>query len=78
MSDARSIFKVLPSPRHSHSIVSGAYTHMNLLVFFGTYNKLTVTSTAKTFRLERIDGDRYRKGRTATAAVRRVSAVANS
>jgi hypothetical protein len=45
--------------RHSHSIVSGTYNHLKIQDFLSGYATFTVTSTAKTFRLGAIVGDRY-------------------
>jgi len=49
-------------PRHSHSIVAGAFKYLTLLFFLTADNRLTVRYTAKNFRLSAIDGDRCRKG----------------
>jgi len=49
------------SPPHSHSIVSGTYKQLQLQDFLSRYAWLTVKSTARTFRLATIDGDRCRK-----------------
>jgi hypothetical protein len=53
--------KIMESPGHSHSIVSGTYNYLKIKHFFSGQAKLTVTSTAKHFRLGAIDGDRWRK-----------------
>jgi len=67
-----------PWSGHSHSIVSDTHKDLNPRDFLPGYAKLTVRTSDENFRLGAIDGDRCRKGRTATAAVRRVSAVAHS
>ena len=46
---------------HSHSIVSGTYKQLQLQDFLSRYAWLTVKSTARTFRLGTVDGDRCRK-----------------
>ena len=56
---------------HSHSIVPGTNKHLKLLIFAEAYNELTVKSTAKSFSLGAIEGDKWRKGRGAFALMRR-------
>ena len=70
MSGRRSIFKVSVNPRHSHSIVSGTYKDLKERGFYEDYAKLTVRSTAKTFRLGAIDGDRRGRGQSVSVAAR--------
>ena len=53
--------KLCRQPSHSHSIVSGTYKQLQLQDFLSRYAWLTVKSTARTFRLATIDGDRCRK-----------------
>ena len=52
--------KLRRNPCHSHSIVSGACKQLTFLHFFSPYAKLTVTCTAKNFRLGAIDGEKSR------------------
>jgi hypothetical protein len=52
--------KLCRQPPHSHSIVSDTYKPLKLIDLLAGYAELTVTSTAKTFRLGAIDGDRSR------------------
>jgi hypothetical protein len=49
------------APHHSHSIVAGTSKHLQIRDLFSGCAALTVNSTAKTFRLRTIDGDRCRK-----------------
>jgi hypothetical protein len=51
MSDERSIFKVLVSLGHSHSIVSCMHKYLKLADLLCRHAKSSVKSTAKTFRL---------------------------
>jgi siroheme synthase len=62
--------KIRERPCHSHSIVSGISKYLAMLAFSQAHAELTVRSTAKTFRLITIDGDRSRKDLGALAACR--------
>ena len=66
---ARPVANSAGAPFHSHSIVSGTYKRLKLKHFSSGHAGLTVTSTAKNFRLSAIDSDRCRKGQGSLAAM---------
>jgi hypothetical protein len=63
--------KIGRRPPHCHSIVSGTYKHLKVQEFLSGYGAFTVTSTAKTFRLRAIDGDRSQRIATGKRISRR-------
>jgi hypothetical protein len=58
-------------PGHSHSIVSSTRKHLNTANFVSGRANFTVRSTVKKCCLGAKEGDRCRKGRGASAAMRR-------